>query len=54
VKDWLENDVNDLEFEVLNDDEIVEAVKESELSSEIENEYEDAENYTGPRLVKSL
>lgn len=32
----------------MDDDEIVEAAKESELPSEIENEYEDAENYTGP------
>ncbi|KAL4085384.1 hypothetical protein QTP88_027243 [Uroleucon formosanum] len=48
VKDWLENNANDLGFEILNDDEIVEAVTESELPSEIENEYEDAKKYTGP------
>jgi hypothetical protein len=32
----------------MNDDGIVEAVKESELPFEIENEYEDAEKYTDP------
>ncbi|XP_025197041.1 tigger transposable element-derived protein 2-like [Melanaphis sacchari] len=47
VKNWLENDANDLRFEILNDGEIVESVKESELFAQIENEYEDAENYTG-------
>lgn len=45
---WLENDANDLEFEILND-EIVESVKELELSSGIENEYKDVENYTSHR-----
>lgn len=47
VNDWFENDANEMEFEILNDDETVESVKESELSFEIENEYEDVENYTG-------
>lgn len=31
AKDWLENDANDLEFEILNDDEIVKTVKDTEL-----------------------
>lgn len=34
---WLENDSNDLGYEILNDNEIVESVKETELSSENEN-----------------
>lgn len=48
MKDWLENDANDWWFKILNDYVIIESVKESELPSEIENGYEDAENYTGP------
>ncbi|XP_025413242.1 jerky protein homolog-like [Sipha flava] len=50
----LENNANDLGFEILNDDEIVEAVKESELPSEIENEYEDVKNYTGLTLIEAF
>jgi len=37
VIDWLENDANDLGFEILNNDEIVESIKESKLPTEIEN-----------------
>ncbi|XP_060845567.1 jerky protein homolog-like [Rhopalosiphum padi] len=51
VNDWLENDANNLGFEILNDDEIVDSVKRTELSFGIENdtnEYEDVENYSGP------
>lgn len=48
VNDLLENDANNLEFEILNDDEIVEPEKESKPSSEIENEYEDAKSNTCP------
>jgi len=47
VNNWLENYANDLGFEILNDDKIFESVKELELSSEIQNKYEDVENYTG-------
>jgi len=43
-----------LGFEILNDDEIVELVKESEVSSEIENEYENVENYTGSTFCEAF
>lgn len=49
MKNRLENDANDLKFKILKDNEIVEYLKRTVLSSENENytkEYEDMENYS--------
>lgn len=45
---YTRNDANHLEFEILNDDDIIKCVKESELLFKITNEYGNMKNYTGP------